>query len=87
MYSQSVAEWLAVVEHEFSERERRVLAGLYNTTEGCDMSLLDCQGLEEMLRNLTTPVEAGSSRVYLSSHFHRAGLAVSRTWPGTRHRF
>ena len=78
--SQNVAEWHNLVAYEFGGEQRRALAGLYNTVEGCDVSLLASQGLAEMLESLTTPLPSWPDRVYLRSHFHRAALAVSRTW-------
>lgn len=75
---QSKAEWSTVVKHELTHIQRRTLAGLYDTVNGCDLSVLGCQGLEEMLKPLTTEVMNGSSRRYLSNHFSRAGLAVSK---------
>ena len=76
-----MAEWLNVVAHEFKDNQRRALAGLYNTVEGCDLSELKCLGLKEMLQSLTTPLRSWPNRVHLRSHFHRAALAVSSGGP------
>ena len=44
--------------------------------QGCELSKLQNSGLTRMLAPLSKPVAPGSTRVYLTSAYHRAALQV-----------